>query len=88
MSFDITESAQGPYTEKYRLYGTSTNMLNMNKLGLLPTRNYQEGVFEFAHLVSGEYLDEHHKVKVIGCTQCPIGCEQMSIVKRASLRER
>ena len=82
MSFDITESAQGPYTEKYRLYGTSTNMLNMNKLGLLPTRNYQEGVFEFAHQVSGEYLDEHHKVKVIGCTQCPIGCEQMSIVKR------
>jgi len=82
MSFDITESAQGPYTEKYRLYGTSTNMLNMNKLGLLPTRNYQEGVFEFAELVSGEYLDEHHKVKVIACAQCPIACEQMSMVKQ------
>jgi len=81
MSFDITESAQGPHTQKYRVYGTSTNMLNMNKLGLLPTRNYQEGVFEFADLVSGEYLDEHHKVKVIACAQCPIACEQMSIVK-------
>jgi aldehyde:ferredoxin oxidoreductase len=57
-------------------------MLNMNKLGLLPTRNYQEGVFEFAELVSGEYLDEHHKVKVIACAQCPIACEQMSLVKK------
>ncbi len=82
MSFDITEAAQGPNTEKYRVYGTSTNMLNMNKLGLLPTRNYQEGVFEFAELVSGEYLDEHHKVKVIACAQCPIACEQMSMVKK------
>lgn len=81
LSFDIIESAQGPHTEKYRLFGTSTNMLNMNKLGLLPTRNFQEGVFEFAELVSGEYLDEHHKVKVIACAQCPIACEQMSMVK-------
>ena len=82
MSFDITDAAQGPNTEKYRIYGTSTNMLNMNKIGLLPTRNYQEGVFEFADMVSGEYLDEHHKVKVIACAQCPIACEQMSIVKQ------
>jgi aldehyde:ferredoxin oxidoreductase len=82
MSFDITESSQGPHTEKYRVYGTSTNVLNMNRLGLLPTRNYQEGVFEFAELVSGEYLDEHHKVKVIACAQCPIACEQMSLVKK------
>jgi len=82
MSFDITDAAQGPNTKKYRIYGTSTNMLNMNKIGLLPTRNYQEGVFEFADMVSGEYLDEHHKVKVIACAQCPIACEQMSIVKQ------
>ncbi len=81
MSFDITAAAQGESTKKYRLYGTSTNMLNMNKHGLLPTRNYQEGTFEFAEMVSGEYLDEHHKVKVIACAQCPIACEQMSIVQ-------
>jgi aldehyde:ferredoxin oxidoreductase len=82
MSFDITEASQGKDTEKYRIYGTSTNVMNMNKLGLLPTRNYTEGVFEFAELVSGEYLDEHHKVKVIACAQCPIACEQMSMVKQ------
>ena len=53
----------------------------MNKLGLLPTRNYQEGTFEDAEMVSGEYLEEHHKVKKIACAQCPIACEQMSMAK-------
>jgi len=78
LSFDIVESSQGPDTAKYRLLGTATNVLNMNKLGLLPTRNYQEGVFEGAEMVSGEYLEEHHKVKKIACAQCPIACEQVS----------
>ncbi|MDY6846193.1 MAG: aldehyde ferredoxin oxidoreductase family protein, partial [Chloroflexota bacterium] len=82
MSFDITEQAQGPHTAKYRIYGTSTNMLNASKEGFLPTHNFQEGVFDFVELVSGEYLDEHHKVKVIACAQCPIACEQMSMVKK------
>ena len=81
LSFDITKEAQGPHTSKYRILGTSTNVLNMNKLGLLPTRNYQEGVFEDAEKVSGEYLHDHHKVKTIACAQCPIACEQMSVVK-------
>jgi aldehyde:ferredoxin oxidoreductase len=81
LSFDITKEAQGPHTSKYRILGTSTNVLNMNKLGLLPTRNYQEGTFEDAEMVSGEYLHEHNKVKTIACAQCPIACEQMSMAK-------
>jgi len=80
LCFDITEAAQGPYTQKYRILGTVSNVLNMNRLGLLPTRNYQQGVFEDAELVSGEYLHEHHKAKTLACAQCPIACEQMSRV--------
>jgi aldehyde:ferredoxin oxidoreductase len=81
MSYDILQQAQGPYTQKYRILGTSSNVLNMNKLGLLPTRNYQQGVFEDAELVSGEYLHEHYKAKTIACAQCPIACEQVGQVK-------
>ena len=81
LSFDITKEAQGPHTVKYRVLGTTTNVLNMNKLGLLPTRNYQETTFEHADLISGEYLHEHQHVKTIACAQCPIACEQMSVVK-------
>ncbi len=81
LAFNISKSAQGKDTEKYRVYGTATGLLAQNKSGVLPTRNFQEGVYEDAEMVSGEYLDKHHKVKVIACAQCPIACEQMSIVK-------
>ncbi|MBN1978817.1 MAG: aldehyde ferredoxin oxidoreductase family protein [Anaerolineae bacterium] len=81
MSYDILQAAQGPYTQKYRILGTSSNVLNMNKLGLLPTRNYQQGTFEDAELVSGEYLHEHYKAKTTACAQCPIACEQIGQVK-------
>jgi len=81
LSYDIVQQAQGPYTQKYRILGTAQNVLNLNRLGLLPTRNYQQGVFEYAELVSGEYLHEHYKVKTIACAQCPIACEQMSRAK-------
>ncbi len=86
MSFNISKESQGKDTEKYRIFGTSTNMLSMNKIGLLPTRNYQQGVFEGAHLVSGEFLDEHYKVKVVACAQCPIACEQMSMVRTGEFK--
>jgi aldehyde:ferredoxin oxidoreductase len=81
LSLDISKTAQGPYTEKYRVLGTSSNVLNMNRLGLLPTRNYQEGEFEDAERISGEYLYENFRVKTIACAQCPIACEQMRRVK-------
>ena len=78
LCYDIIDAAQGPHTQKYRILGTVSNVLNMNRIGLLPTRNYSQGVFEHAELVSGEHLHDHHKVKVLACAQCPIGCEQMS----------
>ena len=81
LSYDILQAAQGPHTQKYRVLGTSSNVLNMNKLGLLPTHNYQEGTFEDAELISGEYLHEHHKAKTLACAQCPIACEQVGHVK-------
>lgn len=81
LSYDISKAAQGSSTQKYRVVGTVSNILNMNKIGLLPTRNYQQGVFEHVDTISGEYLKENHRVKTIACAQCPIACEQMSRVK-------
>jgi len=81
LAYDIVQAAQGPHTQKYRILGTVANVLNLNRMGLLPTRNFQQGVFEHAELISGEYLHEHYKVKTITCAQCPIACEQMSRAK-------
>jgi aldehyde:ferredoxin oxidoreductase len=73
--------AQTTKTEKYRILGTPSNVLNMNRLGVLPTRNYQQGEFEGAEKVSGEYMKEHYTEKAVACAGCPIGCEQIVHVK-------
>ncbi|NLG27994.1 MAG: aldehyde:ferredoxin oxidoreductase, partial [Chloroflexi bacterium] len=82
----LIETSQGPGTLKYRTLGTPTNVLNMNKLGVLPTRNFSETVFERAEEVSGEYLAEHFKIKSVGCSGCSIGCEQWAAVKEGKYK--
>lgn len=77
----LGEVAQGTKTEKYRILGTPSNVLNMNRLGVLPTRNYQDGTFEGAEKVSGEYMHEHYTEKAVACVGCPIACEQVTHVK-------
>ncbi|HNR96005.1 MAG TPA: aldehyde ferredoxin oxidoreductase C-terminal domain-containing protein, partial [Anaerolineae bacterium] len=67
---------------KYRILGTPSNVLNMNRLGVLPTRNYQNGEFEGAEKVSGEYMKAHYTEKAVACYGCPIGCEQIAHVKQ------
>jgi len=81
MSHQLGEVAQGTKTEKYRILGTPSNVLSMNRLGVLPTRNYQEGVFEDAEKISGEYMHEHYTEKAVACSGCPIACEQIAHVK-------
>ncbi len=77
----LSKLAKGPKTEKYRVMGTPSNVLNMNRLGVLPTRNYQSGVFEAAEKVSGEYMLEHHVEKAVSCAGCPIACEHITSVR-------
>ena len=77
----LGELAQTTKTEKYRVLGTPSNVLNMNRLGVLPTRNYQQGEFEGAEQVSGEFMKEHYTEKAVACAGCPIACEQVTHVK-------
>lgn len=77
----LIKESQGPGTQKYRTLGTPSNVLNMNKLGVLPTRNFSQTVFEHAEEVSGEYLHEHFTQKAVGCSGCSIACEQWAAVK-------
>ncbi len=85
-SLKLIEESQGPGTVKYRTLGTPSNVLNMNKLGVLPTRNFSETVFEHAELVSGEYLQEHYTEKTVGCSGCSIGCEQWGVVREGKYK--
>jgi aldehyde:ferredoxin oxidoreductase len=64
-------------TDKYRRIGTVANLAVFNRLGTLPTRNFQQATFEGAEAVSGEALTESHFSRRHGCTSCTIRCERL-----------
>ncbi|MGI6376763.1 MAG: aldehyde ferredoxin oxidoreductase family protein [Anaerolineae bacterium] len=82
----LIKVAQGPGTVKYRTLGTPSNVLNMNAIGVLPTRNFSETVFEHAEEVSGERLRDQYKVKSVACAGCPIACEQWGAVREGKYK--
>ncbi|MDP2936705.1 MAG: aldehyde ferredoxin oxidoreductase family protein [Dehalococcoidia bacterium] len=75
--FNLYKVAQDAPTEKYRVLGTPANILTLNRLGALPTRNFQQTTFSGAEAISGERLYESHLVKVTACSGCPIACEHI-----------
>ena len=70
--------SQGPLTQKYRAPGTVGNVLTCQHLGILPTRNFQSGVFAHAEEVSGERMMKLYTEKSIACAGCTIACEQVA----------
>jgi len=76
----IHERMKGPATRKYRTLGTTENVLVLNALAALPTRNFTPATFEGAEEVSGEYLNEHYVKKIIGCATCAMRCDHIAVV--------
>jgi len=76
----IYERMKGPATRKYRTLGTPENVLVLNALAALPTRNFSQATFEGAERVSGEYLLERYVKKIIGCATCGMRCDHIALV--------
>lgn len=55
-------------------YGTAILINIINQSGILPTRNFQDGVFEGAEKISGESIAEQILVRNRACFACPIAC--------------
>jgi aldehyde:ferredoxin oxidoreductase len=73
----LTRRSLGPATEKYRTLGTVANVAVFNRLGTLPTHNFQQGTFEGTDRMSGETLHQAHFVTNAHCANCTIGCEKI-----------
>lgn len=73
----LIERTMGPATAKYRQLGTPANVLVFDRLGILPTRNFQASTFEAAERVSGEELLRVHHAQTVGCASCTVGCEHL-----------
>ena len=67
----------GSVTDKYRRVGTVANLAVFNRLGTLPTRNFQQATFEDADALSGETLTQNNFSRRHGCAFCTIRCERL-----------
>ncbi len=76
-SKSLSKRSFGPATAKYRELGTAANLLTFNRLGALPTRNFQTGTFDEAIHISPEEIRTTHKRTRAGCIACTIGCEHI-----------
>ena len=76
----IHERMKGPATKKYKTLGTPENVLVLNSLSALATRNWTNATFEGAERVSGEYLNEHYVKKIVGCATCGMRCDHIAVV--------
>ncbi len=76
-SKDLSRRSFGPATAKYRELGTVSNLLTFNRLGTLPTRNFQAGTFPGAAALSPERISETHRRTRKSCAACTIGCEHL-----------
>jgi aldehyde:ferredoxin oxidoreductase len=74
---DLRRRSLGPQTAKYRRIGTVANLAVFNRLGTLPTRNFQQATFEDAGALTGESLTESHFSRRHGCASCSIQCERL-----------
>ncbi|MBI4523068.1 MAG: aldehyde ferredoxin oxidoreductase family protein [Deltaproteobacteria bacterium] len=67
----------GSLTDKYRSVGTVANLAVFNRLGVLPTRNFQQSTCEEIEAISGEALTESNFSRRHGCASCTIRCERL-----------
>jgi aldehyde:ferredoxin oxidoreductase len=63
-----------------REYGTAYVPQVTNALGILPTRNFQTGVFEGADKVDGVALKNSYLISHKPCYRCPISCGRLTEV--------
>jgi len=74
---ELRQRSLSSLTAKYREIGTVANVAVFNRLGTLPTRNFQQSTFEHAEMLSGEHLLERDLSRVQGCASCTIRCERL-----------
>ncbi|MCS7103018.1 MAG: aldehyde:ferredoxin oxidoreductase, partial [Candidatus Korarchaeum sp.] len=76
------ECLKSSATRKYHELGTAENVVPLNEIGGLPTRNLRSAKFEGAELISGERFAQESLARRTACAHCPIAC-----IHIASIRE-
>ena len=64
--------------QNFTKLGTSSTLMPINAIGALPTRNFQETVFEGAERISGETINDDYVIHHKACFACTIACGRVS----------
>ena len=67
--------------KKYHVLGTPQNVLQLNALKSLPTKNFLLSQFEHADEISGEKFVEEYLTRRVSCNTCPVGCIHVAILR-------
>ena len=74
-------ATDSPLMQKYHDLGTAMNVLPLDAIGGLPTRNLQTGRFEGAEAISGERLAEQYLGRRLACAHCPVACIHLAALR-------
>jgi len=70
-----------PAMKKYHDLGTPMNVLPLNELGALPTRNLTAARFEGAGAISGEAIAAGFLGRRLACSGCPVACVHLAALR-------
>ncbi|MEM0296590.1 MAG: aldehyde ferredoxin oxidoreductase family protein [Zestosphaera sp.] len=82
---EITKSS---VMQKYHDLGTPVNVLPLNKIGGLPTRNLTSNSFEGAEEISGEAFAEYSLARRVACAHCPVACIHIAVIRERYPHEK
>lgn len=74
-------ATQSSLMRKYHDLGTPINVLPLNELGALPTRNLQQARFAGAESLSGEHLAQQYLGRRLACAHCPVACIHIAALR-------
>lgn len=74
-------AVESPLMQKYHELGTPINVIPLDAIGALPTRNLQSGRFEGAEAISGESLAANYLGRRVACAHCPVACIHLAALR-------
>ncbi|MBC36123.1 MAG: aldehyde:ferredoxin oxidoreductase [Bacteroidetes bacterium] len=80
-------AVDSPLMKKYHDLGTAGNVLTLNELDSLPTKNLRHSRLEGVEKISGEHLAKHFLGRRVACAHCPVGCIHLAAVREPSEHE-
>ncbi|PUA31544.1 MAG: aldehyde:ferredoxin oxidoreductase [Zestosphaera tikiterensis] len=82
------EITKSPVMQKYHDLGTPHNVMPLNVMGALPTRNLTSGKFEDAEKLSGESFAEYSLARRVACAHCPVACIHIAVIRERYPHEK